>query len=156
MEEACCNVIEHAYDGRGGQFVICFASPTSADIEITVHDHGRPFRSAARSLRPNVDLPLEERPIGGLGLHLMYQLMDEVQFSFSADGNTLVMVKRDAVPVKERGCAESPATQGLRAASVTVRRTAVGLRIARPSSRHSPKSAAPSCRRSSTRTSCAS
>ena len=99
VEEACCNVIEHAYEDRGGQFVIWFAVH-DRDIEITVHDHGRPFKPSEVA-RPDVNLPLEERPIGGLGLYIIYQLLDEVQFSFTADGNTLVMVKRDAVPVKE-------------------------------------------------------
>jgi len=41
---------------------------------------------------------LAERPIGGLGLHLMNRLMDQVRFSFDAAGNSLVMVKRDVVP----------------------------------------------------------
>lgn len=99
VEEACCNVIEHAYDGAGGEFTIWFAR-RGRDVVITVHDHGRPF-TPSEIARPDLTLPLEQRPIGGLGLYIIYQLMDEVRFTFTEDGNTLVMVKRNAILVKE-------------------------------------------------------
>jgi anti-sigma regulatory factor (Ser/Thr protein kinase) len=40
---------------------------------------------------------LEERPLGGLGLHLMHELMDEVRYETLPDGNLLTMIKRGAV-----------------------------------------------------------
>lgn len=92
VEEACMNVIEHAYGGKGGEFTVCIEL-LGPDAQITVTDHGRPFDPAEVAL-PNLDLPLEERPIGGLGIFLMQQLMDEVEFDFSANGNQLRMVKR--------------------------------------------------------------
>jgi serine/threonine-protein kinase RsbW len=95
VEEACCNVIEHAYGGQGGQFSITFAT-RGRDVTITLRDHGRPF-DPEQVTAPDTSLPLEQRRIGGLGLHLMYQLMDDVRFSFAACGNVLVMVKRNAV-----------------------------------------------------------
>lgn len=95
VEEACANVIAHAYGGRGGPFSLRFEVNDHA-VVITVHDQGRPFEPREVA-RPNMTVPLEKRPIGGLGLYLMYQLMDEVRFTFTADGNTVVMVKRNAV-----------------------------------------------------------
>jgi len=95
VEEACTNVIEHAYDGKGGDLDITFAAP-GRDVVLTVRDHGRPF-APEKVVAPDMSLPLTQRRIGGLGLHLMYQLMDEVQFDFAEGSNTLVMVKRDAL-----------------------------------------------------------
>ncbi len=95
VEEACCNVIEHAYAGQGGQFGIRF-EVRDRDIVITLRDHGRPF-DPKQVAAPDMHRPLTERRIGGLGLHLMHQLMDEVRFTFSETANTLVMVKRNAV-----------------------------------------------------------
>jgi serine/threonine-protein kinase RsbW len=95
VEEACTNVIEHAYGGKGGDLAITFEA-RERDAVLTVRDHGRPF-APEKVVAPDVRLPLAQRGIGGLGLHLMYQLMDEVQFSFSEGGNTLVMIKRDAL-----------------------------------------------------------
>ena len=95
IEEACSNVIEHAYRGKRGIFSLTFAASDS-DVIITLHDHGRPFDPEA-VVKPDPSLPLRKRPIGGLGLHLIYQLMDDVRFSFDGAGNTLVLVKRNAI-----------------------------------------------------------
>jgi serine/threonine-protein kinase RsbW len=95
VEEACRNVIEHAYEGKGGEFSVMFET-RGRDVVITLRDCGRPF-DPAQVVEPDMHRPLAERRIGGLGMHLMYQLMDDVQFTFSEAGNTLVMVKRSAV-----------------------------------------------------------
>ncbi len=95
IEEAAANVIEHAYQGKGGEFTLRIET-AGRDVVITLHDHGRPFNPAAVA-RPNLNAALHERPTGGLGLHLMYQLMDDVRFTFDDSGNTLVMVKRGVV-----------------------------------------------------------
>jgi len=100
-EEACTNVIEHAYKGQGGALRILFETRND-DVLITLHDHGRAFDPNAVS-PPNTSLPLRQRPVGGLGLHLIYRLMDDVRFSFGPEGNTLLMVKRNAI-------AQAPAT----------------------------------------------
>jgi serine/threonine-protein kinase RsbW len=94
VEEACANVIEHAYRGQGGQFSVIFEC-TGRDLHITVQDAGESFDPATIA-KPDFSVPLEERPLGGLGLYLMRQLMDEVRFQFSQPtGNRLEMVKRN-------------------------------------------------------------
>jgi serine/threonine-protein kinase RsbW len=95
VEEACCNVIEHAYNGEGGEFYVGFRSH-DRDVMITVRDQGKPFDPASVA-PPDMNLPLEDRPVGGLGLHLIHQLMDQVKFEFSDGTNTLTMIKRNAI-----------------------------------------------------------
>ena len=96
VEEACCNIIEHAYAGKGGRLTVNFET-RDRDVIITLRDRGRPFDPAAVAA-PDLMGSLAERPICGPGLHLMNRLMDQVRFSFDAAGNSLVMVKRDVVP----------------------------------------------------------
>ena len=95
IEEACINVIEHAYGGAGGAYslelVVC-----GPDLAITLVDHGRPF-NPEEITTPDLDVPLEERRIGGLGLYLMKQLMDDVYFSFTEHSNLLRMIKHNVV-----------------------------------------------------------
>lgn len=110
VEEACANVIEHAYAGKGGEIRLRFETQ-ARDAIVTLHDRGRPFEPD-RVGAPNLDLPLAKRPIGGLGLHLMYQLMDEIRFVFSESGNTLVMVKRNAVLDDHNGGAPAEVAHG--------------------------------------------
>jgi len=93
-DEACSNVIEHAYRGvQDGEIEItCTVKP--GEVKITIHDHGAQFDMGKVKI-PNLSDRLEEREIGGLGVYFIHKLMDEVEFTSSqADGNTLVMVKR--------------------------------------------------------------
>lgn len=93
VDEACSNVIEHAYAGRrdGTVEVVCYLEADR--FVVTIRDHGRPFDPASVPC-PDISSPLEERDIGGLGVYFMRTLMDEVRFEFDeSEGNTLTMTK---------------------------------------------------------------
>lgn len=93
VDEACTNVIEHAYGGRGGEIQVRI-EPTDQGLRVTIRDWGQAFDPEAVPV-PDVTAPLEQRPLGGLGLFLMRQLMDRVEFEFDAEtGNRLVMEKQ--------------------------------------------------------------
>lgn len=93
VDEACTNVIKHAYRGQGGKIEITI-EPVKCGIRVVVRDWGAPFDPQAVPA-PDLTLPLEQRPLGGLGLYLMRELMDQVEFAFDREqGNTLTMVKR--------------------------------------------------------------
>lgn len=94
VDEACTNVIEHGYGGEnlGNIEVHCEAVP--GVLTITIHDSARPF-DPAHAPAPNVaPTSLDDLRIGGLGLHFIRQVMDEVQFSYENGGNTLKLVKQ--------------------------------------------------------------
>lgn len=93
LEEACTNVIVHAYQGQGGQMEIAFEKQSDC-LRVIIHDWGTPFDPAEVPV-PDISAPLDERPLGGLGVYLLREMMDDVQYQFSAkDGNTLTMVKK--------------------------------------------------------------
>lgn len=94
MEEAASNVIEHGYKGRGGELLVRFEVLNGA-VVLCLRDRARAFKPGNVG-RPDTNVPLEDRPLGGLGLHLMHQLMDEVRYENLPDGNVLTMIKRDA------------------------------------------------------------
>lgn len=97
VDEACANVIEHAYGGMANATTgtVCVTLKTVADsLVITIRDHGRAFDPQS-VVRPDVTAPLEKRGDEALGLYLMERLMDSVEFQFDAvNGNTLTMKKR--------------------------------------------------------------
>ncbi|HOG46843.1 MAG TPA: ATP-binding protein [Anaerolineae bacterium] len=93
-DEACANVIQHAYGpGVPGELhVRCELA--GGDFVVTIRDRGRPF-DPRQVPPPDLTCPLEERQIGGLGLYFMGQLMDRVVFrSDPQTGNELKMYKR--------------------------------------------------------------
>lgn len=94
VDEACSNIIEHAYDGEGKGDIICSCDPQPGCLRITLTDTGRSF-DPAEIPAPDTECCLEDRESHGLGLYFINLLMDEVQFDFSNPGfNVLVMSKR--------------------------------------------------------------
>ncbi len=93
VDEACANVFEHAYAGRAGRVrleIDCSATL----LTVRLFDWGDPF-DPTNFRPPDPTLPLDERPIGGLGLHFIHALMDEVEYRFdAARGNCLTLRKR--------------------------------------------------------------
>lgn len=90
-DEACTNVIEHAYGGENVGDIFISWQIRGDCFTITIHDNGRAFDPEEVAGPP----PLENLKAGGLGLHFMRTLMDDVRFTFDKQtGNTLVMVKK--------------------------------------------------------------
>ena len=93
VDEACTNVIKHAYGGRGGMIEVT-VEPDEDGVRVVIRDWGKPFELQKIPV-PDVTLPLEQRELGGLGLFLMHRLVDDIRFEFDTEkGNTLTMVKR--------------------------------------------------------------
>jgi anti-sigma regulatory factor (Ser/Thr protein kinase) len=94
VDEACSNIIEHAYGGENIGDIDCTCKIDSQGLTVILHDWGAPF-DPEKVPEPDLTSPLEKRKEGGLGLFFIRKLMDEVHFEFSAEkGNTLTMVKR--------------------------------------------------------------
>jgi anti-sigma regulatory factor (Ser/Thr protein kinase) len=93
VDEACTNVIQHAYHGRGGQIEVT-VEPMEGDLQVVIRDWGQAFDPQAVPT-PDPTVPLEQRPLGGLGLFLMRRVMDRIEFQFDpSNGNTLTMWRR--------------------------------------------------------------
>ena len=94
VDEACTNIIEHAYGGEGIGDIDITPIPSDNGLTVILRDSGRPFDPESIPI-PMTNLPLEEIQPRGVGLYLMRRMMDEVKFNFSHEsGNVLTMVKR--------------------------------------------------------------
>lgn len=94
VDEACTNVINHAYRGRSDGRIEIVCEPSPSEFVVTIRDWGKRF-DPKKVAKPKTGDPLQRRKIGGLGLFFMYKMMDRVKFSFSQDqGNVLVMSKK--------------------------------------------------------------
>ncbi len=93
IDEACTNVIKHAYSGEAGPLALVIEL-VGTDLIITIGDIGKPFDPGTVP-PPDLDADVEQRRIGGLGIYFMKTLMDEVSYRFDAlTGNRLTMRKR--------------------------------------------------------------
>ncbi|MBI3157989.1 MAG: SpoIIE family protein phosphatase [Chloroflexi bacterium] len=93
VDEACANVIEHGYAGQEGGPVRLRLERQAGAARLTIVDWGQPF-APKDAPRPDLQAGWEERPIGGLGLYLIEELMDSVRYiSHPQEGNRLILEK---------------------------------------------------------------
>lgn len=95
-EEAFLNTVRHGYGGEPGP-VRLTVEHTADRVTLTVADEAPPF-DPADAPRPDLDAELDQREEGGLGLHLIRQLMDEVHHRAAPDGNILTLIKHFGGP----------------------------------------------------------
>lgn len=96
VDEACTNIIEHAYggEGNGAIQIMCAAQPDG--LQITLIDQGRPFApDQVAAFDPAA--PLSERKRRGMGMFFIYKLVDAVDYQFDTpQGNQLTLFKSRA------------------------------------------------------------
>ena len=93
LEEAVTNVIMYAYPQGSDGLVDIEAVIRKDSIDFMVIDSGKPFDPTAVP-DANVDSALEDRPIGGLGIFLVRNIMDSVKYERKEGKNLLSMTKR--------------------------------------------------------------
>lgn len=92
VEEAVVNVMNYAYpDGKSG-FVTIKAMSDGHELRLVVIDSGIAFDPTGKE-KADVTLSVEDRPIGGLGIFLVRELMDSINYERVDGRNILTMMK---------------------------------------------------------------
>jgi anti-sigma regulatory factor (Ser/Thr protein kinase) len=93
LDEAVANVINHAFGDVPPPHLIRVRLDITAELfAAEVIDNGRQF-DPTTAPDPDLMLPLEQRTPGGLGIHLMRNVMDRLQYRHKGGENTLRMEK---------------------------------------------------------------
>ena len=93
VEELYVNIANYAYAPDTGEAlvrIVCEERP--AACEITFIDNGIPFDPLAKP-DPDLELPIEERPIGGLGIYMVKNSMDGVYYE-RKDGQNILTIRK--------------------------------------------------------------
>ncbi|MCQ2267652.1 MAG: ATP-binding protein [Bacteroidaceae bacterium] len=93
LEEAMTNVILYAYPNGTG-YIELGVNATEDNLLFTLQDQGIPFNPLTEAPEADITSPAEEREIGGLGIFLIRQLMDLVEYERSGESNILRMTKQ--------------------------------------------------------------
>ncbi len=81
VDEACTNIIKHAYQYAADQEIEISIFPTTRSFEIRIYDNGKAFDpSLIRT--PDLKDHIGHKRRGGLGVYLMKRLMDKVEYNF--------------------------------------------------------------------------
>ena len=92
IEEAVVNIINYAYPKNIKGLINIMAQANDNRIKFVISDKGRPFDPTARQ-EINTNIPLEDRQIGGLGIHLIRKIMDSINYERIKDENILTLRK---------------------------------------------------------------
>ena len=93
VEEIFVNIAKYAYRGTEGEATIIFSFDEETKMaQLEFHDKGIPYDPTSRKA-PDITLEPNKRPIGGLGIHIVRQTMDEVKYNFLGGENILTIRK---------------------------------------------------------------
>lgn len=92
LDELLSNIVKYAYDDDVAHEIVVRITATDGAVEIGIEDDGRAFDPFAAP-QPDLSLPLAERPVGGLGIHFVRKLMDEIEYKRDGSRNILFLKK---------------------------------------------------------------
>lgn len=94
VEEACTNVINHGYEGGEGSIRIT-SEAQSDHLVMTLEDEGPQFDPTTVG-EPSLTGDVDERDVGGMGVHLIRSFVEDLKYEFVDGKNTLTLiVKRE-------------------------------------------------------------
>jgi len=86
LEEAFSNIVNYAFDDDGVHLIKIVFSLHDNILDMRIEDDGKPWDPTAAE-DPDINLPLEERTVGGLGIFLIRKTMNEVSYERIAGKN---------------------------------------------------------------------
>ena len=93
LEEIFVNIVSYATDPAHPGLVTLTLNSDATTVQMTISDDSTPFDPLSRDA-PDTTLDLDSRGIGGLGIHLIRTMMDEVSYRLSDGQNHLTMTKQ--------------------------------------------------------------
>ena len=101
LDELITNSVTYGFDGVADPKIEVTVRIDGDTLVLTTLDNGRRFDPTA-SESPDLDAPVEERPIGGLGLHIVKTFADRVVYKFE-DGRNRLTLEHDLNPPSPQG-----------------------------------------------------
>jgi anti-sigma regulatory factor (Ser/Thr protein kinase) len=92
-EEVISNIIRYAFKGGEEQRIEVILSCDGQEVRLELRDQGMPF-NPLEAPEPDLDAPIETRSEGGLGIHLMRELTDEMSYVRQGGRNVLTLTRR--------------------------------------------------------------
>ncbi len=93
LDELLSNIVKYGFpEDKAGKIDVNLELFSSGKLTIVLSDRGVPF-NPFQTERPDVDMGIEDRDIGGLGIHLVKELMDEYSYQRTLDLNVVSMTK---------------------------------------------------------------
>ncbi|TDJ13924.1 MAG: ATP-binding protein [Gammaproteobacteria bacterium] len=86
------NVISYGFNDEQRHFIDISLELTADSLTVSIADDGVPFNPLAQTAL-DTTLSIEDRPIGGLGIHIVVNMVDDISYQRTADKNVLTLTK---------------------------------------------------------------
>ena len=96
IEELVTNCIKYGYDDAREHRIEIELKYAAAELTLTVTDDARRFNPLELP-EPDINLPVEERSVGGLGIHLLRKMSDRIEYAWENGHNRLTLHKTLAI-----------------------------------------------------------
>jgi len=93
LDELFTNIVSYGYRDQGPHEIILELIATPTEVSAVLRDDARAFDPLTEAPPPDLAAPIEERRIGGLGVHFVKQLMTRVSYRREGACNVLELVK---------------------------------------------------------------
>ena len=93
LDELFTNVVSYGLEGEANQEINFIVSHQKDEICIVVSDGGKQF-DPTQAPDPDLELPLDDQPIGGLGIFLMRQYTDKINYKREKGKNIVTLTKK--------------------------------------------------------------
>jgi serine/threonine-protein kinase RsbW len=93
LDELFTNIISYGNTGEAECSIRILLSQDHKILTMEIEDCGIPF-NPVEAETPDLESELEDRPIGGMGIHLIKNLMDEIKYERRGDKNVVKLTKR--------------------------------------------------------------
>lgn len=94
LEELFTNIVFYAFeDGAEHELWIEFEKSGEGVMKIRLTDEGKPFNLVERTIS-DLDKSLEEREVGGLGIHFVKEMTDKVEYERVGNKNVVILTKK--------------------------------------------------------------
>lgn len=94
LEELIVNTVNYGYDDDARHEIEVTLTSDEDVFTVEIIDDGHAFNPLKDAPEPDLDAGIEDRPIGGLGIHLMRVMMDDVHYRREENKNHLTLIKR--------------------------------------------------------------
>jgi anti-sigma regulatory factor (Ser/Thr protein kinase) len=93
LEEIVSNIIKYAHQDNKQHEIHLELSLQASQLTVVIQDDGGPFDPTIYP-EPDLSIPVEQRAIGGLGIHLVRNFMDFIEYQRIKDKNILILKKQ--------------------------------------------------------------
>jgi sigma-B regulation protein RsbU (phosphoserine phosphatase) len=94
LEELISNIIFYGYSDDEAHIIEIEMEKSDAAVHIRAIDDGKPFNILEGERPPEISLSIEDRSVGGLGIHLITRLTDNVEYKRESGKNIVTLIKK--------------------------------------------------------------